>query len=110
MAAAGDLEALAELDGVLDVTLCDDGGRVVRSSASSEELEATALHLASALGGLATAQGETAGGMTLTIEYAGGMLHGFRVGKTLLLVHAASGANHGAIRQEMRQFSERGAS
>jgi hypothetical protein len=109
MTAAGDLERLADLDGVLDVALYEGGGAILRASASSEELEVTAGQLATALDVLEAAQGASPGGMTLTVEYAGGVLHGFRMQGKLLVVHAAPGANHGAIRQDMRRFIGQGA-
>jgi len=108
MTAAGDLERLADQDGVLDVALYDSGGAILRASASSEELEVTAGQLATALDVLEAARGGSPGGMALTVEYAGGVLHGYRLQGKLLLVHAAPGANHAAIRQDMRRFLEQG--
>ena len=103
MAGRYEVDAISELDGVVEVTLFDVDGRVLESSSSAPELSAAAVALAKAIKNVGSSLPQLSGEVTLAIEAAAGALHFTQLADSMLVVSTEPDTNLGVLSIEIRQ-------
>lgn len=98
-----EVDAISELDGVVEVTLCDMDGMVLESSSSAPELSAVALSLGKAIRNVGSSLPQLAGEATLAIEASSGAIHFTQLPDALLAVSTEADTNLGVLSIEIRQ-------
>lgn len=103
MAGKAEIEAIGNLDGVVEATLCDLNGAVLASSSAYPELGPAALRLNQALLGTQATMAALGAPASITIEGEQGALYLVQLPDALLIVSSAPDTNLGVLRLEIRQ-------
>ena len=103
MAGRREVDAIGDLDGVTEVTLCGADGRVVESSSPDPRLAGAAVTLGKAVRDVGASLPPLAGDVTLAIEAESGALHVTQLADATVIVSAEADTNLGVLSMEIRQ-------
>ncbi len=103
MAGRQEIDAISDLDGVAEVTLCTVDGRVLESSSAAPELSGAAVALGKAVRNVGSSLPQIAGEVTLAIEAESGALHFTQLPDSVLVVSTEADTNLGVLSIEIKQ-------